>query len=234
MKNNFRKLWIGHKVWSLSLGKGTIVSLAPHIEVSFSKEDNQYFNHGGVNINFGRNRDLFLKKPVITRKKRLSYLNAESFGKGISEGEHLERLFSENINLYEVVEKVLSIASDYVMKDEGSDFGIYMLKDEIIEAIKKSLKNKNIFASEGDSICESSEVKHEDCKMCTDSHLRKYLYDKVDMERLDTDQMIILEDLFIKADKTQLSEAEMNVFKRLIKIGGIELAEISRSRPFDQ
>jgi len=136
MKNKFKKLERGQKVWSLSFGKGTVKSTRPHIEVSFQKEDDQCFNYKGVNINYGRNRDLFLKKPVITSKQRLSYLNAESFGKGMMDGEHLERLFSENINLSEVVEKVLSMASDHIMESEGSDFGIYMLKHQISDHIK--------------------------------------------------------------------------------------------------
>lgn len=144
MKKKFKNLKSGQKVWSYQFGKGTVLMVSSEkVYVDFIDNNVSPPEKNCITYNFtgriadrDRMPDLYLKKPVITTKKRLSYLNAESFGKGMMDGEHLERLFSENINLSEVVEKVLSMASEHVMESEGSDFGIYMLKHQISDHIK--------------------------------------------------------------------------------------------------
>lgn len=141
MKKKFKNLKSGQKVWSIIHGKGIVYlinSEAGFFNVRFGENNGfiKSFHFDGKDCQGALFREIYLKKPVITTKKRLSYLTAESFGKGMMDGEHLERLFSENINLSEVVEKVLSMASEHVMESEGSDFGIYMLKHQISDHIK--------------------------------------------------------------------------------------------------
>lgn len=90
MKNRFKNVKVGQKVWSLTRGKGTVMAVdGKYVDVRFGRdmkmdkhpphEEAVYKMEATYHINGTRSRrdkfpDLFLKKPVITTKARLTTL----------------------------------------------------------------------------------------------------------------------------------------------------------------
>jgi hypothetical protein len=107
MKDKFKNVKPGQKLWSLKHGKLTVDSVWPEVKDIFCKGFSARKNEMGYVLKYeimvrykfngkmgltDKTPDLYFKKPVILTKNRLNNMREDSFSEGIGWGEHIERL----------------------------------------------------------------------------------------------------------------------------------------------